>query len=515
MNVNMDQEHMTVSRRTVLRAAATGAAALAATRVSADGAHPVADSITEMPAIELRDAIRAGKVSCREVMTAFLARIDAVNPAFNAIVSLESPEELLALAEKADAALRRGEEVGPLHGLPMAPKDAVQVAGMRTTLGSVLFKNNMPKDDGLLAARLRAAGAIFVGRTNMPEFGLGSQTYNSLFGTTRNAWNRKLTAGGSSGGAATALAQRLLPVADGSDMMGSLRNPAGWNNIYSLRPSFGRVPYWPSSEVFFSQLATEGPMGRTVADVALLLSVMAGPDDRVPLSINEAPVDFTATLAREFKGTRIGFLGDFNGYLPMEAGVIGLCENALQHFRNIGCIVEEATTDFDMPALWRSWLAMRSHAISSGFARMYQQPQMRDKIKPEAIWEIETGLALSGLDVAQAATTRSAWYQAVRTLLEQFDFLVLPTAQVFPFAASVHWPKEIAGHAMDTYHRWMEVAGIGTLSALPIGVVPAGFDTGNRAMGLQILGKYGGDLEILQLAHAYDQASGFSRLIAP
>lgn len=497
---------MGVSRRTVLKVATF--AALSTSEIAANQPNP----ITEMSAIELRGAIRTRRVSCREVMWAFLTRIEAVNPSFNAIVSLVPPEQLLAQAERADTALDRGEVVGPLHGIPMAPKDAVQVAGMRTTLGSVLFKDNIPKEDGLLAARMRAAGAIFVGRTNMPEFGLGSQTYNNLFGTTLNAWNRNLTAGGSSGGAATALAQRLLPIADGSDMMGSLRNPAGWNNIYSLRPSFGRVPYWPSNEVFFSQLATEGPMGRTVSDVALLMSVMAGPDDHVPFSINKTPVDFTAPLACEFKGTRIGFLGDFNGYLPMEDGVISLCERALQYFRDIGCVVEEAATDFDMPALWQSWLTMRSHAISSGFARIYQQRQIRDKIKPEVIWEIETGLALSSSDLAQAATTRSAWYQTLRSLLEQFDFLVLPTAQVFPFAASVHWPKEIAGHAMDTYHRWMEVAGIGTLSALPIGVVPAGFDTGNRAMGLQILGKFGGDLEILQLAHAYDQASGFSRL---
>jgi amidase len=468
--------------------------------------------IINLSALELSAAIRSRSVSCREVMQGYLDHIDGINPKVNAIVSRQDPEQLLRLADERDKQLSNGIYLGWMHGMPQAPKDLAAVAGMPTTLGFPGLRQNVPVADALMVERMRRTGAIFIGRTNTPEFGLGSHTYNTVFGTTLNAYDQSKCAGGSSGGAAAALALRMLPVADGSDMMGSLRNPAAYNNIFGMRPSFGRVPAGPGNEVFYQQLSTEGPMGRSVNDLAMLLSTQAGYDERAPLSINSDPMVFAGSLDRDFKGARIGWLGDFNGYLPMEPGVMDLCRSALNHFETIGASLEEANHDYPMEQLWKTWLTLRGFLFAGKFGSLYADPAMRALIKPEAVWEIENGLKLSGADVYQSSVDRSAWYEALRKLFQRYDYLVLPSAQVFPFDAGLDWPKTINGKAMDTYHRWMEIVIPGTLAGLPVINVPAGFGAHGLPMGLQIVGKPQADLAVLQIAHAYEQVIPYLRI---
>jgi amidase len=475
-----------------------------------------ASDLTALGAVDLARAIRIRAVSCREVMTATLAQIERLNPAATALVSLQDPERLLAEADARDAHLAAGHApLGPLHGFPQAPKDMAATAGIRTTLGSPLLRDNVPTTDAVSVQRARRAGAILIGKSNTPEFGLGSHTYNPIFGTTRNAFDPTRSAGGSSGGAAVALALHLLPVADGSDMMGSLRNPAGWNNVVGLRPSFGRVPSGPGPEVFVQQLGTEGPMGRTVADLALLLSVQAGHDPRQPLSLDDDPAVFAQPLARDVKGLRIGWLGDLGGYLPMEPGVLDTCRAALAHFTAAGCIVEDATLGFAPERLWRTWLTLRAFLVNGSLTPMYAIVAKRALMKQEAQWEVERGLRLTAADVYRASAERTAWAAAQHRLFETYDALVLPTAQVFPFDAALQWPAEVGGRTMDTYHRWMEVVLPGTLGGGPVLAVPAGFGPTGLPMGLQVMGRPRGDLALLQLGHAYEQASGFAKVRSP
>ncbi|MGH6625839.1 MAG: amidase [Burkholderiaceae bacterium] len=467
--------------------------------------------VVAMSATELSVAIHRRSVSCREVMQAYLEQIHRLNPQVNAIVSLQHADELLEQAEVRDSQLQRGESMGWMHGFPQAPKDLAATAGIATTMGSRALAHHVPTHDAIVVERARRAGAILMGKTNTPEFGLGSHTYNQVFGVTRNAWDTSKSAGGSSGGAAVALALRMLPVADGSDMMGSLRNPAGWNNIYGLRPSTGRVPFGPTADVFYQQLGGEGPMGRCVEDVAMLLSVQAGYDRRTPMALADDPSIFAAPLAGDFKGTRIGWLGDYGGYLPTQAGVVPLCKNALRYFSDIGCQVDEARPDFDMAQLWSIWLTLRSFLVAGVLQPLYADAGQRALLKPEAIWEIEQGHRVTGHDVYLASCGRSAWYQAVCKLFESYDFLVLPSAQVFPFDANIDWPKVISGHSMDTYHRWMEVVIGGTLAGLPVISIPAGFNDQGLPMGLQLMGRPRADRDVLQLAYAWQQATPFAQ----
>lgn len=459
-------------------------------------------------ALTLSRRIHARDVSCREVMAAYLAHIETHNPAVNAIVSLRDRDELLDEADARDRQLARGESMGWLHGVPQAIKDLSATAGHRTTMGSPLFAEHVPTADSIMVERIRRDGAIIIGRTNVPEFGLGSHTYNPVFGATGNAYDPRCSAGGSSGGAATALAMRLLPVADGSDMMGSLRNPAAFNNVYGLRPSFGRVPFGPTPEVFGHQLATEGPMARTVADLARMLATQAGPDPRVPLSIDEDPAVFAGGLDRDLKGARIGWLGDWQGYLPMEPGILPLCERALGTFRDLGCEVEDLVPGFDPAQLWQCWLTLRHWGVAGLLQAYHADPAKRRQLKPEACWEIEGGLALSATDVHGANTIRSAWYATLLALFARYDFLALPTAQVFPFPLEVDWPTQIADRRMDTYHRWMEVVVPGSLSGCPVISIPAGFSESGLPMGIQIIGPRQADLSVLQLARGYERAAG-------
>jgi amidase len=474
-----------------------------------------ASDLVALQAVELADAIRSRRVSCKEVMQAYLAQIDLYNPKVNAIVSLQDRDGLLRQAGERDSQLAEGRYLGWMHGFPQAPKDLAATAGIVTTLGSPILKNNIPHTDTIVVERVRRNGAILIGKTNTPEFGLGSHTYNSVFGTTCNAYDQTKTAGGSSGGAAVALALRMLPVADGSDMMGSLRNPAAYNNVFGFRPSLGRVPFGPATDVFYQQLGYEGPMARSVTDLAMLLSVQAGFDDRAPLSMNADPSLFRHALQRDFSGVRIGWLGDFNGYLPMEAGVMELSLAALKNFDAIGARVEHAHPDFQMARLWKTWLTLRGFVIAGNLGGMYADPKLRALMKPEAIWEIESGLKLSATDIYTASMERSAWYQSLRTLFQRVDFLVLPSAQVFPFDARHDWPKSIAGKPMDTYHRWMEVVIPATLAGLPAISVPAGFGPTGLPMGLQIIGKAQADLAVLQIAYAYEQATSYTKRRSP
>ncbi len=465
--------------------------------------------ITDMAAADLSRAIRNKEVSCREVMQAFLAQIDTFNPRVNAIVSLQDRETVLGQADERDRQIGRGEYLGWMHGFPQAPKDLAATAGIVTTLGSPILRHNIPQQDAIVIERARRSGAVFIGKTNTPEFGLGSHTYNNVFGTTLNAYDQSRTAGGSSGGAAVALALRMLPVADGSDMMGSLRNPAAFNNVFGFRPSFGRVPYGPANEIFYQQLSTEGPMARTVPDLAMLLSVQAGFDGRVPLSNREDPSAFTESLRREFKGVRVAWLGDLGRYLPMEPGLLDLCRKALKDFEEVGCTVEEALPEFSPERLWQTWLTLRGFLVRGKYESYYADPALRAMMKPEIIWEIENGLNLSAADVYRATVDRTSWYTALWALFEKYEYLLLPTAQVFPFEAGIHWPKEVAGRTMDTYHRWMEVVIGPTLAGLPSLNIPAGFNPAGLPMGMQLIGKPHADLAVLQLAYAYEQSAGW------
>ena len=469
-----------------------------------------ANEIAFMDATDMSAAIHSRKISCVEVMSACLDRIEAINPRVNAIVLLRPREELMREAAECDAELAQGRSRGWMHGFPQAAKDLTSVAGLATTQGSPLLRDEIAAADAIHIARMRASGSIFIGKTNTPEFGLGSQTQNPVFGATRNAYDHSRTSGGSSGGAAVALAMRLLPVADGSDHGGSLRNPAAFNNVLGLRPTFGRVP-GNTDEVFIPQMGVNGPMARNVADLAGLLSVQSGYDARLPLTLREDPARFLAPLQRDFRGARIGWLGDLDGHLAMEPGILDLCEASLAHFEAIGCSVEAIRPGFDMEAVWQAWKVLRHWQVGSTLAVHYQDRAKRALLKPEAIFEVEGGMKLSAFDISRASNLRSAWYQHVAGLFETYDYLLLPSAQVFPFPVETTWPRKIAGRAMDSYHRWMEVVIPVTMSGCPAISVPVGFDGRGLPMGMQIWGPNQAEFALLQITKAYEDATGYDR----
>ena len=463
------------------------------------------NKIIAMAAIELRHALLRGALSIPDIATAFLDRIDTVNGAVNAIISRRSRSDIMAEAEE----MQKTGSGGPLHGLPIAIKDLQETKGLTTTYGSPIYKDNVPTKDSLTVARLRKAGALIIGKTNTPEFGLGSHSYNPVFGVTVNPYDLTRSAGGSSGGAAAALAAGMLPIADGSDMMGSLRNPAGWNNIYGFRPSYGLVPAEPSGDNFLHQLSTHGPMARTVRDLELMLKVMGMPDARLPHSVGP----FTGMGQGPIKGTKISWVGDWGGYYPVEDGVLELCTKGLDILSDLGCEIDIVIPAFSPEGLWRSWITLRSFAVASSEGKLLENPKTRDLLKPEMQWEIERGLALSAHDVQAANEIRSQWFRTVATM--DADILTLPSAQMFPFDAKLHWPDNIAGHKMDTYHRWMEVVIPASLIGLPALSVPAGFGPQGLPMGLQLIGKRGCDAQVLQVGEAYHQATGYPQKYPP
>jgi amidase len=462
--------------------------------------------IVMMDGVVLAKAIRSRQVACAEVMTAYLDHIGKMNPHVNAIVAIEDRAALLAQARERDAQLARGEPTGPLHGFPFAVKDLVPVKGIRMTMGSPILKDFVPAAESVMVERLREAGAIFIGKTNTPEFGLGSNTYNSVYGKTLNAYDQSRSAGGSSGGAAVSLALRMLPLADGSDYGGSLRNPAGWNNVFGFRTSYGLVPA-DGRDAWLPSMGVLGPMARNVPDLAMLLGVQAGYDDRVPLSRTGDTKSFQDRLKRDFKGTRVAWAGDFNGYVPYEPGVLDLCRRALKTFESLGCVVEEALPEFSIDAVWKAWLQLRAWQSGGTLLAYYSDPKKRALMKPEAIFEVESGLKLTAFDITSASAIRTEWYQAVQRFFGKYDYLIVPTAQLFPFEADLHWPTEIAGQKMQTYHEWMKGVLPITMAGCPALAVPAGFNEQGLPIGIQIVAHNHGDLSCLQLAHAYDSAT--------
>jgi amidase len=471
---------------------------------------------TDFDADALSRAIHAKELSCRELMRATLDRIADVNPTLNAIVSLQDEGDLLRQADARDAELARGASRGWLHGIPQAIKDAAETKGIASTLGSPLLEDRIPDHDALMVERMKAAGCIVVGKTNTPEFGVGSHTFNEVFGTTRNAFDPSRSAGGSSGGAAVALATHMLAVADGSDFMGSLRNPAGWNDIYGFRPSQGRVPRWPAADVWVALLSTEGPMGRTVKDVASLLDVQAGWDARVPTSI-AGKEQFAAHLDDfDPRGVRIGWLGDLGGYLAMEPGIAELCERGLARIEAAGGRVEPTPLGFAPERVWDAWLIWRRWIVAARIAPHLAKPENRARIKPEALWEHDQGQGLTAMDTVRASAERTAFHTHMLRLFERFDVLALPSAQVWPFPAEWRWPQTIAGRPMDTYHRWMEAVIYATFAGLPCIAMPVGFGANGLPMGVQLIGKPHGDLAVLRLARAFERIGvGPSRSLAP
>ncbi|WAP68311.1 amidase [Jiella pelagia] len=457
-------------------------------------------AICAMAAGDLVGAIGAGEISVAEVVTAFLDRIAAINPLHNAIVSLRPRGETLAEAEAKDAALAAGADAGPLFGLPMAIKDLSPTKGLTTTFGSPLHRDHVPDEDGISTARIRAAGAIIIGKTNAPEFGLGSHTFNEIFGATGNAFDPQRSAGGSSGGAAVALATRMVPIADGSDMGGSLRNPAAFNNVYGLRPSFGRVPSLPAGNVFEAQLATDGPMARSAEDLALLLRVQSGADPRQPLSFGLDSLE--APRLPQDRPLRIGWLGDFGGHLAMEECILDTGLAALA--RIPGAETPPADLGFDPEQLWQSFVVQRQAALAMRYGPLYDDPAKRELLKSEMQWEIETGRTLSAIDLCRAYESRTALHLRMLDLFAGFDFLALPAAQVWPFPIGWRWPQVIAGRPMDSYHRWMECVALGTLSGCPVLALPAGFRDGLPA-GVQIIAPHGREADLLALASASER----------
>ncbi len=453
-----------------------------------------------LSATALSQALSRRDISARELMAATLARIGRFNPDLNAIVALRDPDALLAEADAADAAPRRGW----LHGIPLAVKDLVATAGIVTTWGSSLHAGHLPGRDDLLAARLRAAGAILIGKTNVPEFGLGSHSFNPVYGVTRNPYDRSRSAGGSSGGAAAALAARLVAVADGSDAMGSLRNPAAFCNVYGFRPSWGLVPAEPQGEAFLSTLATDGPMARCPEDLAALLATLAGPDPRVPLAHGSAAAAAGGAAAG---GTKIGWLGDWGGAFAVEPEVMDGCTASLAATAAaLGWTVEPLAPPFPAERLWQAWTTLRSALIAGARGPLARDPATRAQVKPELLWEIACGEAHSAGGLYSASLVRSEWFRTLAALLARFDALALPAAQVLPFDAALRWPASVAGRTMDSYHRWMEVTVPVSLAGVPCVALPAGFVRG-LPVGLQLLAARGRDTALLGLAGAWHAAT--------
>jgi amidase len=463
-------------------------------------------SLCFLTAVELAQKISSGEISAVETMEAHLAQIEKVNPQVNAIVTL-LPERAMEEARKADEKLAKCEEVGPLHGLPVAHKDLVQTKGVRTTFGSLVFKDFTPEEDALLVERLRGAGAIMIGKTNTPEFGAGSQTFNQVFGETRNPYDLSKTCGGSSGGGAVSVACRMLPFADGSDLGGSLRNPTNFCNVVGFRPSVGRVPSWPS-ESGWNSFAVDGPIARTVDDTALMLSVLAGPDLRSPISLPENGSIFRQSLERNTKGVRIAWSADLGG-LPVDSRVTETLEAQRAVFEDLGCIVEEGFPDFsDADEIFKNF---RAWFYEMKLASLL--PEHRDKMKETVVWNIEAGMKLSGPELGRAEVKRTALFHRVREFMRDYDFLALPVSQVPPFPIEQEFVSEINGVQMETYLDWMRSCYFISVTGQPAISVPCGFTTDGLPVGLQLVGKPQDDLGVLQLAHAFEKATRFYQKI--
>jgi amidase len=496
-----------VSRRTFatgLGAAAAGAVAgqLFPGQASAQTGNGVAggsrEALCDLGAFELAARIRRKEVSARDAMAAHLARIERINPRVNAIVTLVA-ERAMADAARADELAARGGRLGVLHGLPVAHKDLVDTAGIRTTRGSRFYSDNVPTRDALIVTRLRAAGAVTCGKTNTPEFGAGSQTFNEVFGATRNPYDLTKTCGGSSGGAAVAVACGLVPIADGSDSGGSLRNPPAFCNVVGLRPSPGRVPGEGGSWV---PLAVSGPIGRSVRDVALMLSAIAGPDPRSPLALSDDGARFRAPLDRSFKGVRVAWWKGLGG-IPFEPEVRSAVDANRRVFESLGCLVEEAEPDFaDVGDALRVLRFTANHAQYSALIR--QRPEW---VKDEIKFEVAQAERYTGADVSRAWARQARMHEQSRQFFERYDYFVLPVTQVVPFDVTTRYPTQVAGVAMQDYIDWMRSCWYITFMANPAISVPGGFTPSGLPVGLQIVGRHHDEFSVLQLAHAFEQAT--------
>ncbi|HVF07696.1 MAG TPA: amidase [Actinomycetota bacterium] len=454
-----------------------------------------------LPATELVRRLRDGDISAREVVGAHLARIEHVNPAVNAIVTLVA-DRALERAAWADEAMAHGEPTGRLHGVPIAHKDLVATAGIRTTSGSPIFADTVPDADDLLVERAGAAGVIVLGKTNTPEFGAGSQTFNPVFGATRNPYDLTKTCGGSSGGAAVALACGMVPIADGSDLGGSLRNPASFCNVVGFRPTPGRVPSWPSTDVW-QDLSVEGPMARTVEDAALLLSVLSGPDPRVPISRVESGAGFAPPLDADLGRPVVAWAPAADGAMPFDPCIPDVVDGARGVFESLGCRTDDAFPD--VRDAREVFLTMRAHMFAGDLGELLVEH--RRDIKATVVWNIEQGLQLTGADLARAERMRTDLVERAAAFFARYDFLVMPVTQVVPFDVRVEFPTEIDGVAMATYLDWMESCWCITVMGSPAISVPCGFSHEGLPVGLQIVGRRGDDLGVLQLAHAFERAT--------
>jgi amidase len=461
-----------------------------------------ADELCDLSAVDLAARIRRKDVSAREVMAAHLSRIERINPKVNAVVTLVA-ERAMSDAARADEQTARGAAIGVLHGLPVAHKDLVETAGIRTTRGSMFYRDNIPTRDALIVTRMRGAGAITCGKTNTPEFGAGSQTFNAVFGATRNPYDLSRTCGGSSGGAAVALACGMVPIADGSDTGGSLRNPAAFCNVVGLRPSPGRVPSEGSA---WSPLSVAGPMARSVEDVALFLSAIAGYDARNPLSIREDGARFRASLVRDFKGARVAWWKGLGG-IPFEPQIRGVVDDNRRVFENLGCIVEEAEPDFAGVA--DAFPQLRFSANHPQYSALIRQrPEwVKDTIK----YEVAEAERMTGADIGRALARQTQMYAQSRAFFERYEYFVLPVTQVSPFDVNTPYPTEVAGTRMATYLDWMRSCWYITFMANPAASVPAGFTPGGLPVGLQIVGRHHDEWSVLQIAYAFEQATGHGK----
>jgi amidase len=488
-----------LTRREVL-AGMAAASLLPAPPQSESAASP----LCFMSAVEMAQLIRAKKLSAREALAEHLKQIDLVNPKVNAIVTLVR-EMAAEDAARADEMQARNETLGPLHGLPVAHKDLLDTRGIRTTYGSPLFKDHIPTEDDIVVARMRRAGAIVVGKTNTPEFGAGSQTFNTIFGATRNPYDLTKTCGGSSGGAAVALACGMVPVASGSDTGGSLRNPAAFCNVVGFRPSIGRVPN-PKAGFAWSTLSTSGCLGRSVGDLALSLSTIAGPDWAAPLSINEPGEVFARPLERSFKGVRVAWFKDLGG-VPFDARVRAVVDGHRATFESLGCVVEQVEPDFSPAEI--SFRTLRAWVSASNYGTQLQQhPEaFKDTLKGE----IEIGLRLSGQDVAHGEVAHSQMWRRFQAFLEKEEYFVLPTTQLPPFDVTVPYPTEIAGVKFEDYIDWFKCCWYISTTGNPAASVPAGFTPEGLPVGIQIVGRDKADFSVLQMAYAFEQATGFAK----
>lgn len=480
-----------------------GAAALALVQDAS-----AATDLCFTPARELAAMLRAKKISARELLEKHIAQIERINPKVNAIVTLV-PDLAMEQARRADEALTKGAPVGPLHGLPVAHKDLHETKGIRTTFGSPIFKDNVPAQDAIIVERMRKAGAVTLGKTNTPEFGAGSQTFNPVFGRTHNPYDLTKTCGGSSGGAAVALACGMVALADGSDMGGSLRNPAAFCNIVGFRTAPGRVPVSNPGNAW-SPLSVAGPMGRSVSDVAFFLSAIAGPDARSPISLNESGARFAGNLERQFKGARVAWFKDLGG-VPFDPRVRDAVNAQRKTFESLGCIVEQAEPDFI--GVDEAFKTLRAWGFHSGYAELVRTK--RDQIKDTVIEEVERGAKLTGPDVSRAELLRTAYYQRMRMFLEKYEYFVLPVTQVPAFDIMQPYVTEIAGVKLPTYVDWMKSCYYISALGNPAISVPAGFTPEGLPVGLQIVGRHQDEWSVLQLAHAFEQATGFGKRRPP